>query len=398
MFSFILSIVTVLFITTSAQAQTTCYGTQDCATGELCTVDLGICDPPPNCGQGACPAVCTGTCKPRASGGLQLEDGLQLQDAYVSSDCTEQCPVTLWVELIEGVSAELPAGAQVGITLFRYDYSADEFVAGLSVARPLLSATNSIEAFAIQLPAKSISQIYPLQEVYMLKIDYNATSYRWYIKVLQGGASSPYVLQTTDRNPSGKTVETFLKRVEPTIPLQDGIAFPDLIPGSLAYNAAYTLSAQGIISGYPDGTFKPLNQVNRAEAAKFLLNARYKTLPVTPATQLFPDVPTNVWFSPFITLAANTGVISGYPDGTFKPANTVNTVEFLKMLALTFNLPLNVSYSYIDVPEDAWFAQYAGIATTYNLFPKRPDYVLYPEMLLTREEVAIAISQLLSSL
>lgn len=392
-----LAIITTFFFTNPALAQNACYSSQDCLHTEVCTVDLGVCDPPPNCGQGACPAVCTGTCK-QQSGGIQLQNGLQLKDAYVSSDCTNLCPVTLWVELIEGVASELPAGAKVGISLLRYDYTTNEFVTSLSVAKPLLSTSNSIEAFAIQLPAKSISQVYPLQEVYQLKIDYNATSYHWYIKVLQAGASSPYLLNTTDQNPTAATIANFLKQAEQKVILQGGIRFPDLVPNSLADEAAYALSAQGVISGYPDGTFKPLNRVNRAEAAKFLLNARYKTLPVTPAKQLFPDVPTNAWFSPFIALAANTGVISGYPDGTFKPANTVNTAEFLKMLALTFNLPLNVSYGYIDVPEDAWFAQYAGIATTYNLFPKRPGYVLYPEMLLTREEVAIAINQLLRSL
>ena len=104
--------------------------------------------------------------------------------------------------------------------------------------------------------------------------------------------------------------------------------------------------------------------------------------------------------------AAQKGIIGGHPDGTFRPADTVNTVEFLKMLTKTFDLQ-NVKHPYRDVPETAWFAPFVGIAASsdwsefkngYDLFPDtRSPTRLQPDRNLTREEVAIAIYQFLKN-
>jgi hypothetical protein len=64
------------------------------------------------------------------------------------------------------------------------------------------------------------------------------------------------------------------------------------------------------------------------------------------------------------------------------------------MLTLTFDLELDLSYSYADVGEDAWYAQYAGVAELYELFPERTDELM-PADPLTRYEVAVAIYQYL---
>ena len=95
--------------------------------------------------------------------------------------------------------------------------------------------------------------------------------------------------------------------------------------------------------------------------------------------------------------AAQKGIIDGHPDGSFKPADTVNTAEFLKMLTLSFNLQKNLSHSYGDVKSTDWFAQYAGVAKKYNLFPNRSTDLLEPGKKLTRNEVAVAIYQYLSN-
>ncbi len=110
----------------------------------------------------------------------------------------------------------------------------------------------------------------------------------------------------------------------------------------------------------------------------------------------FPDVLDGQWYTKFVVTAASKGIINGNPDGTFRPGNQVNTAEFLKMLSLTFGLQLNMNYSYQDVPSDSWYAQYAGIAERYHLFPNRSSS-LSPEAPLSRADVAIAIYQYLSN-
>jgi len=172
--------------------------------------------------------------------------------------------------------------------------------------------------------------------------------------------------------------------------------FPDTNINALEGKAAAELYRRAVIGGYPDGEFKGSRSVNRAEAAKFLLLARKIEVKDLRNEERFWDVLDGQWYTKYVMTAADKGIISGYPDGSFKPGNTVNTAEFLKMLTLTFGLQQNLSYTYSDVSAGAWFAKYAGIAKKYNLFPKRSTR-LYPAQELTREEVAVAIYQYLSN-
>jgi hypothetical protein len=170
--------------------------------------------------------------------------------------------------------------------------------------------------------------------------------------------------------------------------------FPDTSINALSGKAAAELYRRSVIGGYPDGEFKGSRLVNRAEAAKFLLLARLDSVSPISNNGQFPDVANDQWYTSFVVTAANRGIINGYPDGMFRPANTVNTAEFLKMLVLTFDLEYNLPFSYSDVPSDAWFALYAGVAQEYDLFPARTQS-LRPDSAMSREEVAIAIYQYL---
>ncbi|MBI5411567.1 S-layer homology domain-containing protein [Candidatus Peregrinibacteria bacterium] len=160
--------------------------------------------------------------------------------------------------------------------------------------------------------------------------------------------------------------------------------------------AAAKLHSLGIIGGYADGTFRPNQPVNRAEAAKFLLLSAAYTLQDLRNDGKFWDVIDGQWYTPFIMNAASYGIMGGNPDGSMRPANPVNTAEFLKMLTLAFKLETNLPYTYSDVSGDAWFAQYAGLAQKYNLFPERSGKLL-PSAELTRAEVAVAIYQYLQT-
>lgn len=171
--------------------------------------------------------------------------------------------------------------------------------------------------------------------------------------------------------------------------------FPDTDTSTVEGVAAAYLYNIGLINGYDDGEFKGDREVNRAEAAKFLLNARYSDVEDRSNDDRFSDVEEGEWYVRFVMYAAELGVINGYDDGTFRPANTVNTAEFLKMLTLTFDLDLNLSHGFTDVEAGSWYEPYVGTAYKYNLFPHRGNQ-LDPGSLLTRDEVATAIFQFLS--
>lgn len=168
--------------------------------------------------------------------------------------------------------------------------------------------------------------------------------------------------------------------------------FPDTDLSELEGIAAAELYRRAVIGGYPDGEFKGYKLVNRAETAKFLLLARYGEVTDLSNNGKLLDVLDGQWYTKFVVTAWNKGIISGHPDGTFKPADYVNTAEFIKMLSLTFDLELNLDHNYTDVTETDWFAQYAGIAEKYELFPNRTNE-LKPASELSRNEVAVAIYQ-----
>lgn len=98
-------------------------------------------------------------------------------------------------------------------------------------------------------------------------------------------------------------------------------------------NAVETVKAISYIKGYPDGTFKPQANVTRAEAAQMfatLLNggANFGT---SSATR-FSDASDN-WFSKAVNYVVAKGLISGYPDGTFKPNESITRAEFAQMIS-----------------------------------------------------------------
>ena len=99
--------------------------------------------------------------------------------------------------------------------------------------------------------------------------------------------------------------------------------------------AVDVMSAVKVIDGYADGSFNPSATLTRGAAAKIICNL---ILGPTTASALvadaapYKDVPTNHTFAGYIAYCQKTGIISGYADGTFKPANSLTGYAFMKML------------------------------------------------------------------
>lgn len=174
-----------------------------------------------------------------------------------------------------------------------------------------------------------------------------------------------------------------------------GAQFSDVDSTTMEGEAIEFLFEQSVVNGNPDGTFSGEAEVNRAEAAKMLLLARGIEVGDLKNSGRFSDIPEDVWFRPYVMQAANRDILQGYAGGTFLPGNSVNTAEFLKMLTRTFELPETLISDYQDVPSDAWFAPFAGVAKEYELFPYRTKQ-LDPAQKLTRNEVAVAIFRVMA--
>ena len=99
--------------------------------------------------------------------------------------------------------------------------------------------------------------------------------------------------------------------------------------------AVDVVSAAGIVEGYENGAFNPQNTLTRGAAAKIICNL---ILGPTTAGALvadtapYSDVPTTNTFAGYIAYCKKEGIISGYADGTFRPAATLTGYAFMKML------------------------------------------------------------------
>lgn len=380
-------------VSTFAQEPIECGSTNDCNPGQVCTTEYGECKPPASCKENEfCPTLCTGTCTENTNP-YTVSSTLRVVQSYITVPC-DSCTPLLWLHITEGLDRKLPANAEYSISVEEYDQNERVFKPVSSQSEDLKDVNGNIEAITVELPLTKSASVYPQYQYFTVQMNYQNALHLWIARIEQH-ASSDVQVTLSSTNPNQEEFAELLKppAIEATT---EPKTFPDVQPNSLLSSALQYLTARNIISGHPDGTFKPYDRVNRAEAAKFLLNGKYGQVSAK-AEQLFPDVPLNVWFTPFVTFAYKMGIINGYPDATFKPAQTVNTAEFLKMISLTFGTELNVEHTYIDVSEDDWFNQYAGVAAKYELFPRRVQYRLYPEMLLTREEVAIAMYKLLTA-
>ena len=96
------------------------------------------------------------------------------------------------------------------------------------------------------------------------------------------------------------------------------------------YEAAVAYAYRhNIMEGTSDTTFVPGKSLTRAEAVQVLYNLEGK--PAVSGSTTFPDL-AHDWYKPAIAWAESTGVVDGYEDGTFRPDEPVNRMEFAQML------------------------------------------------------------------
>ncbi|MCR4428320.1 MAG: S-layer homology domain-containing protein [Caldiserica bacterium] len=146
--------------------------------------------------------------------------------------------------------------------------------------------------------------------------------------------------------------------------------FPDVPFEYWAFQEINSLNEVGILSGYPDGYFKPENPVSRAEFAKIALLA-FRLPPSKPEFSTFSDVPPDHWAYQFIEGAVKAGLIKGYPDGTFQPEKEVSKAEAITILVRFLAWPL-VSpprQTFFDCSPGDWFYSFVETALGGGLLP-----------------------------
>ncbi|WP_162609881.1 S-layer homology domain-containing protein [Anaerotignum lactatifermentans] len=168
------------------------------------------------------------------------------------------------------------------------------------------------------------------------------------------------------------------------------------MPGSsvdlyAVWKDAETESHSAYISGYPDGTVGPDKTITRAEAATMFYNLLADK---TSDAKTFTDVPANQWYAKAVMTLAGKGVISGYPDGTFKPDASITRAEFVTMAMNFANAEKGTACSFPDVPQNMWYYGAIAGATQNGWISGYPDGTFGPDRYITRAEVTSVINRM----
>jgi len=167
--------------------------------------------------------------------------------------------------------------------------------------------------------------------------------------------------------------------------------FSDVASNHPHYEAITYLQDNGIIEGYADNTFRPDQLVNRAEAIKIILLGSKYSAPEIEAQDIFPDVIFGTWYAKYVYKAKTLGIVSGDSNtGMFRPGDTVNLAEALKILLRTKQAETfgPTSNPYPDVPADAWFAPYFSYAKNMGLLDQSSSENVYPATPINRGMLA----------
>lgn len=109
--------------------------------------------------------------------------------------------------------------------------------------------------------------------------------------------------------------------------------FKDVKSTDWFYPYVKVAHASGVINGYPGGFFKPNNPVTRAEAVKVLVEAGGLN-PNTGYNAGFKDVDGSAWYAPYVNYAAEQGMVNGYPDGTYGVNKSLTRGEVAKIVSI----------------------------------------------------------------
>ena len=176
--------------------------------------------------------------------------------------------------------------------------------------------------------------------------------------------------------------------------------FADVPPGHPYEDAINLLASRGMVSGYPDGTFRPNALLTRAEFVRLVLAAGVCADCLSGADDPellaafggapFPDVPPDSWYQLCVAMGKQMEIVEGYGDGLFRPGSSISRAEAVAVLLRSAGVPLveaAPSPNAVDVPEYAWYFRDVLTALSVGLLRSTFGFV-YPEEAVTRGEFA----------
>jgi hypothetical protein len=196
----------------------------------------------------------------------------------------------------------------------------------------------------------------------------------------------------------------FIKDIQEEVPLPvPAQVFTDVQPSFWASEAINQLSGLGYISGYPDGTFKPDNQITRAELV-CLLNKALGLSAYTPAVPDFRDVSAADWFYEAVENAVHAGLVKGYGN-LFNPNDQIKREELATIMVNALGkhdeatASRNERTSFTDdLSLSDWARGFVVVAAKSELIKGYPDQSFKPRGGVTRAEACVIVTNFLTKI
>lgn len=150
------------------------------------------------------------------------------------------------------------------------------------------------------------------------------------------------------------------------------------------------------MSGYLDGTFKPNQNITRAEVAVMfsrLIDEDFDS--DNYETTSFLDVAEDEWYSDRIGYIESLGIINGYPDSTFRPNAPITRAEFATIASNFDNLKETGDVYFSDLPDSHWAKNFVEMAYNRGWISGYPDGTIKPDRYITRAEVVSVVNRML---
>lgn len=194
-----------------------------------------------------------------------------------------------------------------------------------------------------------------------------------------------YAHFSAKRSPSTPSTPAKPSETKPTL-----APIPEMLNGKDHY--AYLL-------GYEDGTVRPNGSISRAEVATVLFRLLKDDVRMQNLTKdnAYSDVPGTAWYAAAVSTLSKMGVISGYPDGTFRPNAPITRAEFAAMIARFDETAKSADTPFTDI-SGHWAENAIGKAYGNGWVEGSSKTVFCPENNLTRAETATLLNRVLHRL
>ena len=170
-------------------------------------------------------------------------------------------------------------------------------------------------------------------------------------------------------------------------------SFTDLKKGQRFYDEMLFLENKGIITGFPDGMFRPDRVVTRADAA--IMIGRALDLDGEQRDTKFRDVGADQKASGYIASAVEAGIIQGFLDDTYRPDDTVTRGQMAIFLSRAFKLTEEADVPFRDVSSSVNSYVYIKRIVAENITSGYEDYTYRPEIKVTRAQFSAFLARAL---